>query len=36
MMSAVPGPVQRRLWEVLQKIAAGQDPAFTHWLYPVD
>jgi len=35
-MPGAPGPMQRRLWEALQKIAAGRDPAFTHWLYPVD
>jgi branched-chain amino acid aminotransferase len=34
-MSAVPGPLQRKLWEVLQKIAAGKEPAFADWLYPV-
>jgi branched-chain amino acid aminotransferase len=35
VMSAAPGPMQRRLWEVLQKISAGQEPAFKDWLYPV-
>jgi hypothetical protein len=35
-MSAVPGPMQRRLWDVLQKIATGQEPDFAEWLYPVD
>jgi branched-chain amino acid aminotransferase len=34
-MSAVPGPVQRKLWEVLQRIAAGKEPAFAEWLYPL-
>jgi branched-chain amino acid aminotransferase len=35
-MPDVPGPMQRRLWAVLQKICAGEDPAFADWLYPVD
>jgi len=35
-MSAVPGPMQRRLWDVLQKIATGQEPDFAEWLYAVD
>jgi branched-chain amino acid aminotransferase len=35
-MSAIPGPMQRRLWDVLQKIATGQEPDFAEWLYPVD
>jgi branched-chain amino acid aminotransferase len=34
-MSAVPGAMQRTLWEMLQKIAAGREPAFADWLYPV-
>jgi branched-chain amino acid aminotransferase len=34
-MPAAPGPVQRRLWDALQKIVTGADPAFVHWLYPV-
>jgi branched-chain amino acid aminotransferase len=34
-MSAIPGPMQRRLWDVLQKIATGQEPDFAEWLYPV-
>jgi branched-chain amino acid aminotransferase len=36
IMSEAPGPMQRRLWEVLQKISAGEEPAFKDWLYPVD
>jgi branched-chain amino acid aminotransferase len=35
-MSATPGPIQRRLWDVLQKIATGQEPDFAEWLYAVD
>ena len=35
-MSAIPGPMQRRLWDVLQKIATGQEPDFAEWLYAVD
>jgi branched-chain amino acid aminotransferase len=35
-MPAAPGPVQRRLWDALQKIVTGADPAFVHWLYPVN
>jgi branched-chain amino acid aminotransferase len=35
-MPAVPGPMQRRLAAILQKIAAGEEPAFREWLYPVD
>jgi branched-chain amino acid aminotransferase len=35
-MSAIPGPMQRRLWDVLQKIATGQAPDFAEWLYAVD
>ena len=34
-MSAIPGPMQRKLWDVLQKIATGQDPDFADWLYRV-
>lgn len=34
-MPAAPGPMQRRLWEVLQKIAAGKEPSFAEWLYQV-
>jgi branched-chain amino acid aminotransferase len=34
-MSEVPGPMQRRLWDFLQKIATGQEPDFAEWLYPV-
>ena len=34
-MSAIPGPMQRRLWDVLQKIATGQEPDFAEWLYAV-
>jgi branched-chain amino acid aminotransferase len=34
-MPAVPGPMQRRLWEVLQRIAAGKEPSFADWLYLV-
>ena len=35
-MSAIPGPMQRRLWDVLQKIATGQEPDFADWLYRVN
>ena len=35
-MPAAPGPVQRKLWEMLQKITAGEEPLFKHWLYPAD
>jgi len=35
-MSETPGPMQRRLWDVLQKIATGQEPDFAEWLYAVD
>jgi branched-chain amino acid aminotransferase len=35
-MSGVPGPMQRKLAAILQKIAAGEEPAFREWLYPVD
>jgi len=34
-MPGAPGPMQRRLWDVLQRIAAGTEPAFADWLYPV-
>jgi branched-chain amino acid aminotransferase len=34
-MPSAPGPMQRRLWDVLQRIAAGKEPAFAEWLYPV-
>jgi branched-chain amino acid aminotransferase len=34
-MPAAPGPLQRRIWEVLQRIVAAQEPAFAEWLYPV-
>ena len=34
-MPSAPGPMQRRLWDVLQRIAAGKEPAFADWLYPV-
>lgn len=34
-MPAVPGPMQRRLRDILQKIAAGEEPDFRGWLYPV-
>ncbi len=34
-MSGVPGPMQRKLWDVLQKIAAGQEPDFADWLYRI-
>jgi branched-chain amino acid aminotransferase len=34
-MAGAPGPMQRRLWDVLQRIAAGNEPAFADWLYPV-
>jgi branched-chain amino acid aminotransferase len=35
VMPDAPGPIQRRLWEALQRIAAGKDPAFADWLYAV-
>jgi len=35
-MANVPGPMQRKLWAVLQRIAAGEDPTFLDWLYLVD
>ena len=35
-MLGVPGPMQRKLWEVLQRIAAGEEPTFLDWLYLVD
>jgi hypothetical protein len=34
-MPDAPGPVQRRLWDALQRIATGKEPAFADWLYPV-
>jgi branched-chain amino acid aminotransferase len=34
-MPGAPGPIQRRLWDVLQRIVAGNEPAFADWLYPV-
>jgi len=34
-MPDAPGPIQRKLWEALQRIAAGKEPAFADWLYPV-
>ncbi len=34
-MPGAPGPMQRCLWDVLQRIAAGTEPAFADWLYPV-
>jgi branched-chain amino acid aminotransferase len=34
-MPAAPGPMQRRLWGILQRIAAGEEPAFADWLYPL-
>jgi len=34
-MPGAPGPMQRRLWDVLQRIAAGTEPAFADWVYPV-
>ncbi len=34
-MPGAPGPMQRRLWDVLRKIAAGDEPSFSDWLYPV-
>jgi branched-chain amino acid aminotransferase len=35
VMPDAPGPIQRRLWEALQRIATGKEPAFADWLYPV-
>ena len=35
VMPDAPGPVQRRLWDALQRIATGKEPAFADWLYPV-
>lgn len=32
-MPAAPGPVQRSLWEFLQRIVSGREPAFAGWLY---
>jgi branched-chain amino acid aminotransferase len=34
-MPEAPGPMQQKLWDALQKIAAGKEPAFADWLYPV-
>jgi len=34
-MPDAPGPIQRRLWDALQRIATGKEPAFSDWLYPV-
>jgi len=34
-MPGAPGPMQRRLWDVLRKIAEGDEPSFSDWLYPV-
>jgi branched-chain amino acid aminotransferase len=34
-MPGAPGPMQRRLWDVLRKIAVGDEPSFSDWLYPV-
>jgi branched-chain amino acid aminotransferase len=34
-MPSAPGPMQRRLWGFLRKIAAGEEPSFSAWLYPV-
>jgi len=34
-MPGAPGPMQRRLWDILQRIVAGNEPAFADWLYPV-
>ena len=34
-MPGAPGPLQRRLWDVLQRIATGKEPDFADWLYPV-
>ena len=34
-MPDAPGPIQRKLWGALQRIAAGKEPAFADWLYPV-
>lgn len=35
-MANVPGPMQRKLWAVLQRIAAGEESTFLDWLYLVD
>jgi len=35
VMPDAPGPIQRRLWDALQRIATGKEPAFADWLYPV-
>lgn len=34
-MPEAPGPMQRRLWDILQRIATGEEPGFRDWLYPV-
>ncbi len=34
-MPAVPGPVERRLAELLGRVVRGEEPAFKEWLYPV-
>jgi branched-chain amino acid aminotransferase len=34
-MPDAPGPLQRRLWDALRKIAMGAEPSFSDWLYPV-
>jgi branched-chain amino acid aminotransferase len=35
VMHDAPGPIQRKLWDTLQRIATGKEPAFADWLYPV-
>ena len=35
VMHDAPGPIQRKLWDALQRIATGKEPAFADWLYPV-
>jgi branched-chain amino acid aminotransferase len=34
-LDPVPGPVTRRLSEMMRQILEGQDPRFRHWLHPV-
>lgn len=34
-LPGAPGPVARRLHEMLQRIVSGREPAFSSWLYPV-
>ncbi len=34
-MPEAPGPMQQRLWGILQRIATGEEPGFRDWLYPV-